>query len=394
MIDGYIFPTERLSNELHEIDDSVIDILIVQNEQDKILCSEITQKTFSGKFEPQNRHDWMMDILKDSQREGCIMNYPYGTVVRQAERSHYYRGEKQIYTKSVSTLHRSLAVKDFDTDIKRQLYKLIADMRVHQFGSLLFNFSHVQNWQNDYGDVLIEPIAQHYGFETRWLDITNDFLTAMFFATCYDNNGKWKPLTDEQIKENPYGIIFHIPAWSVNLKQMAEIFPNNAPNNAIWPIGFQPFMRCHMQHGYGINMIKEFPLQEDVQFEKLKFKHSKHLSEKIFEMTNEGKTIIPNEGIDAISDIIAQIRSTSIFSEEDFEYAFNKDEHFTDRNRCRELLQRSNILGQKLKIIKNYKTEITRDQIQLIDAIYKDFDITKHYGVQPGMRLVYYPKSE
>lgn len=33
MLDGYIFPTERLSNELHEIDDNTIDKLFAQNEQ-------------------------------------------------------------------------------------------------------------------------------------------------------------------------------------------------------------------------------------------------------------------------------------------------------------------------------------------------------------------------
>ena len=71
----------------------------------------------------------------------------------------------------------------------------------------------MKNWK--YGDVLYDLLAQHYGLETGWLDITSDFNVALFFATCwYDcSENRWKPLCEEQIRQHPYGMIFHMPAW-------------------------------------------------------------------------------------------------------------------------------------------------------------------------------------
>ena len=50
-------------------------------------------------------------------------------------------------------------------------------------------FNHVKNW--NYCDVIYEVLAQHYGLETGWLDITNDFKIALFFAVCYWCDGEW-----------------------------------------------------------------------------------------------------------------------------------------------------------------------------------------------------------
>ena len=49
--------------------------------------------------------------------------------------------------------------------------------------------NHVKNW--NYCDVIYEVLAQHYGLETGWLDVTNDFKIALFFAVCYWCDGEW-----------------------------------------------------------------------------------------------------------------------------------------------------------------------------------------------------------
>ncbi len=71
-------------------------------------------------------------------------------------------------------------------------------MRIYEFKSLIYCFEHVKNW--NYCDVLYEPLAQHYGIETCWLDITNDFNVALFFACCYwdEKEKRWLPLTQKQ----------------------------------------------------------------------------------------------------------------------------------------------------------------------------------------------------
>lgn len=54
-------------------------------------------------------------------------------------------------------------------------------------------------------------------------------------------------------------------------------------------IGFQPFLRCRAQSGYIFPMRKDVPLQENPKFEKLRFKQTQKLSEKIFELMDGGK---------------------------------------------------------------------------------------------------------
>ena len=120
------------------------------------------------------------------------MRYPYGHVIRQGERGHYYRGETQIYDKSGTTLSRGLE-KYMDED--KLLYRLVAYMRIAEFEHFIRMFYRTSCWDEDGLTVLTEPLAQHYGLQTDWLDITNDFNTALFFATCYWNRveKKWYP---------------------------------------------------------------------------------------------------------------------------------------------------------------------------------------------------------
>lgn len=54
---------------------------------------------------------------------------------------------------------------------------MLADMRIAKFKFFLQCFQHVREWKNS--DVLYDAIAQHYGLETSWLDITNDFNVAL-----------------------------------------------------------------------------------------------------------------------------------------------------------------------------------------------------------------------
>ena len=102
-------------------------------------------------------------------------------------RRNFYRGENRIYPESIPTLLRNL--KKYTTSKEKELYRMVADMRIAEFKALLNKFDHVKNW--NYCDVIYEVLAQHYGLETGWLDITNDFKIALFFAVCYWCDGEW-----------------------------------------------------------------------------------------------------------------------------------------------------------------------------------------------------------
>ena len=403
--------TEKLDNRIIEITCDDIRSMIKENERDAKECRAVTKDSYAGKNyysdNPSNlRSEFYKEVLyRDPKTSGFIVQYPHGVVIRQAERNHYYRGENQIFSKSVPSLSRKL--NQFNNEEDKELYKLVADMRIAEFGMFLFEFDYVKNWATSYSDVLFEALAQHYGLETNWLDITNDFNVALFFATCYydGKEKRWKPLTKEMTEKSnstKYGMIFHIPQSQVSAKSMFNItgqYSSNDDegeilNNDVLPIGFQPFMRCHMQHGYGIRMVDEYPLQEDYTFEKLRFRHSEELSKEIYERMDQGRLIYPHEGLLDLMDIIGGIQQSYIFTEDAFDYAFNKNIYFTDKNECRKVLTESSILGDKKIIIGNsHPYYLSRQRRRRLDRMYEGFSIEKEYGIKLMTRKVAYGKE-
>ena len=189
-------------------------------------------------------------------------------------------------------------------------------------------------------------MAQHYGFDTCLLDLTNDFRTALFFATCkYDyKTDSYRPLTKKDIEateDSKYGVIFHSPNWVLgylnggsfewhmrrlnNPDKGPYIFYSGQLDGMAFQIGYQPLMRCHHQSGYIMPMMNATPLQSDNRFEKLRFLQSEELSNRVYEMMDKGKKIFPHEGIGKSLDILRTIQKAVIFSEDDLLYAYDTE---------------------------------------------------------------------
>ncbi len=284
-------------------------------------------------------------------------------------------------------------------------------MRIAEFSFFLQKFQHVQTWRD--GDVLYEPLAQHYGLETGWLDITSDFNTALFFATCYWNGEEWLPLCKEQTEVDEahrYGMIFHMPSnrmsmrWCHALEKLQpwtdEPIENDGNGhvrygkldyplyrgeltNIIYPLGFQPFMRCHMQNGYGIFMRNPQPLQNDYEFEKLRFRHSEKLSRKVFELMRGGELIYPHEGLKEAQFIIDTIRDATSFSEKAFNYALYRNHYYriADADKAREDLLHFRVDGKPIIVTDTHPWRISSGRRKKIDAVYRDFSVQKWYGI-------------
>lgn len=86
-------------------------------------------------------------------------------------------------------------------------------------------------------------------------------------------------------------------------------------------IGYQPLMRCHHQSGYVYPLRYGIPLNEDRRFERMRFKQSVELSQRVFKMMDGGKKVFPQEGITEIRDILIQIQNTKRFS-------YDQDRHY------------------------------------------------------------------
>ncbi len=409
---------EKPDSIIHDITIDYIKELYDKNKKEEIKGVQMTESSYKGEdFYSGNRRNLWYETTKeylerDSLTEGFKMEYPHGIVIEQSLKRDYYRGENQIYAETIPSLNRAL--KSYKTEKERELYRMVADMRISEFSFLLQKFKHVKEW--DYCDVLYETIAQHYGIQTGWLDITSDFGIALFFATCsFDNvNRQWKPLTKKQtdVDENHrYGMLFHTYSsevnrrWCANQDKFFTISPKSVetdengnsvkseilesptaglPDNLIYPIGFQPFMRCHMQNGYAIYMRDNRPLQTDKGFEKWRFRHDESLSKWIFDKMEGGELVYPHEGLKEADYIIESIAHETKFSEEAFLYALNRNHLYRliDAEECKEDLYNFIVEGKRIEIINKHPWKLSAGRRKKIDSLYSNFSLESYYGIK------------
>lgn len=411
---NYLF-NGRLDNKVHEITYDQLRKLYEDNEREAKETLDMTRSSYCGENFYTENGNLHLELIKeylerDPRTSGMRMYYPHGVVIEQGARKNYYRGENQLFPESIPTLLRN--IKKFNSTKEKELYRLVADMRIAEFSFFLNKFQHVKNWKNS--DILYEPLAQHYGLETSWLDITSDFNVALFFATCYWNDGEWKPLTKKQTEiddNHKYGMIYHMPSYCMPsrwLESLSKFFTFDEENvfvtpdgdeyyqnllfpkyigdipNLIYPIGFQPFMRCHMQNGYGIYMRTPKPLQNDLGFEKLIFRHNEKLSQKVFDMMQRGKKIYPHEGLNKAKFVVEQIKNATSFSEEAFMYALYRN-HYFKIDECKKVkneLAKFSINGNKILICDKHPWKISSGRRKNIDEFYSNFSIEDTYNIK------------
>lgn len=132
---------------------------------------------------------------------GAIIGGTMGSVITNKYRTnrHFFRGENQQYLKSVPSLRRRQEGK---SKYECEFIKVIAVMWSFQFLKFIWKIDVVPFWEAKLSDINIDALAQHYGFDTCLLDLTNDFRTALFFATCkYDyKSDSYRPLTKKILK--------------------------------------------------------------------------------------------------------------------------------------------------------------------------------------------------
>lgn len=176
---------------------------------------------------------------------GIALEFPIvGTVVTQKRNYFYYRGENAIYGKSKPSLLRNKG------QVITSEERLIDLIRRDECWNFLDKFDVVKHWSIGAPNYL--AIAQHYGFHTEMMDITNDLKTALFFGCCKYIDGKWKPLEENDIdkkysrkgtSDSRYGILYIARAEIMDM----QYFLSNEDWDNIIPIGYQPFMRCSSQ---------------------------------------------------------------------------------------------------------------------------------------------------
>lgn len=360
---------------------------LCENERDRIYGQRVTA-SYQAERKPSkkwSRHEFYREVLNDMYTDGFVESTPFGRIIRQAQRRFFYRGEKKIYDATQPSLCRRLS--NISDPEERRVEKFVAQMRVADFLELILQFEHLKEFQEYEVDILYEQIAQHYGFETQFLDITSDFAVALFFACCKfdENTQEWFPLSKEDFERDKdgrsrYGVIFWKPSW----KNEEELYwPGSTPSKCIWPIGYQPFNRCHMQNGYAVKMDLGEDLQVDKGFKALKFRHTETLCNLIFNFMKSGKRIYPQEGLSSISAELNEIKKRKTFSRETFDWVC-KNEGVLSKEELEASLNRLNY-----KVVEIPVNSFLASTIESINNQYKDFDFQGTYGIKLTTRHVH-----
>lgn len=395
---GWLFQSGMMKNITKDVNEQdLFDLFCLADEEDawgERVREEIEHRE---RFQGSPVINIFLDEFRMLNTYGTISRHPYGDILTFSSTRHLFRGEAQEHELSTPTLNRKIA----NLSLKEQeLYRAITNMRIAQFVKFLWKIHIVPYWEAKVCDVNYKALAQHYGFETHLLDLTNDFRCALFFATCrYDEDSDaYYPLTNEDIEndeKSKHGVIFHCPNWELDFHQstgfmrlMSQLERVRGPieidsgllDGTAFQIGFQPLMRCHSQSGYILPMRIDAPLQEDMRFEKLRFRQSPELSKKVFDLMEGGKKVFPYEGISRARKIITDIKQSTTFSESDlvetYEYWGTDRTIFPTIDDLRRALVEADINGKTIQIISNeVDYEITQDILNEINEMYDEIDI-------------------
>lgn len=199
--------------------------------------------------------------------DGSLISYPRPLF------SPLFRGQPGWFNPCLSSIYRGNP-STIDT--------LISKVMVNEFESLLHTHPQVQQDLKDGYKVDFIGLAQHYGFKTDYLDLTNSLPVAAFFATNeyreYDDS--FIPITDS----SKVGVLYFmtpIPQLSLNSEKN------------IYPIGFQPFRRPAEQRAFYIRLPDGSDLNQVKGVFPFKFFQEKEISERLNEIMEGGKALFP-----------------------------------------------------------------------------------------------------
>lgn len=223
-----------------------------------------------------------------------------------------YRGELSDYgtTSGYSLLGRTIRSCSHKTDIESKYsFFFVEQIKRMVFWDFLNVFRQYREFP--FGEPMDGAIAQHYGLNTQFIDLTDDLKVALFFASCkHVGNGQYRPILEEELGElGKYGVLYE------GTHNWAKI------------IGYQPFCRCHRQRGYYIDTAAagfcwEYSLNPDTGFQKYYFERTVELSERLCAEFDGGRKLFPKDGLIPFSKAIQQIRNLKKLPEGAFKLAY------------------------------------------------------------------------
>lgn len=238
---------------------------------ERSLISQIRTKLYPG------WHIWV-GVLGNSGSRGRIVPIDLGSFL--------YRGQTQVYEPCYPSIFRKA--------ISRERL-IMSCLRMAEFRLLCLSHPGVQKCL-DFGiDIEFTGLAQHYGFETNYLDFTQSMDIAAFFATCLPNDeGLFQPYEGEGV-----GIIYRV--------RYQRIAPYTRPIL----IGRQPFPRPEKQKAWSLALNQQINFSTLPGVEAFTFNHIPDGSKKIFELFNRGEDLFSPDPIEIKAQAIKELNTFS-----------------------------------------------------------------------------------
>lgn len=254
----------------------------------------------------------IVDLFSTLFMPGMQLTFPpVGTAMTQQKNRFFYRGENAFYASSRPGLFRLYE--------KRSAGQRTADqLLLNEACFFLDQFDAVKRW--GVSNVNYLALAQHYGVKTPMMDLTTNLKTALFFACCKYKNGLWQPMVKKDFAKNArYGILYRSPTEITEMKR--ALSPDEANDNLITPIGYQPFMRCSAQYGYMLFVRNpSYDMLVDPLFDKFRILHDEDFCRWIFEEMECGNQVYPYRDIPNIERYMQGIRNSHSISRKTFDF--------------------------------------------------------------------------
>lgn len=203
-----------------------------------------------------------------------------------------FRGQGKRYMPCVPTASRGIGADVrflYDLSNANQA-RLIANLVKTEWFITLLRDSPPAQWLNQRHVYLDEmAVAQHYGMPTGFIDLTQSFEVASFFACCrFDPADKsWVPVGDGE------GVIYCVD-WKT------------APKDIISPINLQAFPRPSEQWGWTCELRLGDDFDKLPFVRKLMFKHDLESSQRILKKLSHGRDLFPDDPLSDLADSILE----------------------------------------------------------------------------------------
>ena len=221
----------------------------------------------------------------------------------------FYRGQLKYFDSCLPSLYR---YKGEELDRQRllsqfQISEMILVMQTHPvINDLMTGALNIPLLGKIKLPILYDGLAQHYGINTEYLDLTNNIWTAVFFASAKYLDGKYYPyeIKEDSKLEDRYGVIYRLKCGADKGKV------EDYTKDMISPIGLQYFNRPGRQCAFVKKMSEGENFNDTQNLERIFFRHDNYANRLVFTLCQMGKQFYVD---DSLANVVDEIKKHNHF---------------------------------------------------------------------------------